>query len=120
MDDVFEWVLEAHSHFLETGEILQLHHVPRLTRYNKHALAYEIEFLKIAVSLWKRLPRTIGSIFPVYLKGNHIYLLIGYDPNHRDLSMPPAVVAVTPEQFLRPSKKVRGGKQDMKITQGAT
>lgn len=114
LDVVLEWILEAHSHYLEHNVILTLHHVPRLTKHNKQALAYETEFLTLAIALWKKLPKTVTQIFPVRMDGQHIYLLIAYEPIERDLSMPEIITSLTVETFLRPSKKIRTGKQDMK------
>jgi len=89
--------------------------VPRLTKHNKHALAYEQEFLTIALKLWGKLPNTVTDIFPVSMNDSqHMYLLITYDNTQESLEMPLAVTQLTVEQFLRPKKKVRGRKQDMK------
>lgn len=119
MDTVFEWILEANTYYRETGEILSFHHVPRLTSYSKPALEYEREFLKLAIALWGKLPKTVTEIFPVNMHGQYMYMLITFNPIEKDLGMPEAVTSVTIEQFLRPSKKVLSAKQSMKNPTGA-
>ncbi|WDS62396.1 hypothetical protein [Pseudomonas phage D6] len=44
----------------------------------------------------------------------YMYLLITYDNAVEQLEMPEAIAKLTIDQFLRPEKKVRSRKQDMK------
>ncbi|QBJ02571.1 hypothetical protein MZD04_gp041 [Pseudomonas phage Psa21] len=118
MDDIIEWVLEANTHYQQTGEILKLHHVPRLTSYNKLAMEYERLFLTMAIALWQKLPNTVSEVFPVNMHGKQMYFLITFIPVKNDVAQPEVVVNLTIDQFLRPSKKIRGRKQDMNSIAG--
>lgn len=114
MDDIIEWVLEAQRYFLQTGEVLQYHYVPRMTSYRKKALAYEREFLTMALAMWRSLPNTTTDIYLVLAKGSHVTLLLTYDFNANHPEMPPLVANLTVEQFTRPDKKILKQQQSMK------
>jgi hypothetical protein len=119
MDSVITWVLEANTHFQTTGDVLEMHYVPSLMKYNQQALKYEREFLTLAIALWGKLPRTVTEIFPVNMHGQYMYMLITFNPVEKDLGMPEAVTSLTIDQFIRPSKKVLSAKQSMKNPTGA-
>lgn len=118
MDDIIEWVLEAQKHWLEHKQILERHYVPRLTSYSVRALKYERLFLTMALRLWQQLPNTAIDVSLVAALGNWITVLLTYDPNVRVLEMPPEIVNLKVDAFIRPEKKILKQQQSMKTNRG--
>lgn len=113
LDDVIDWVMEIQKYYLETGDLLEHHYVPNLTSHNKMALTYEKEFINIAVSLWRLLPPATVSVLPIKTGSNTIYLLLDIDTAMADSIVNYVFPELTVNQFIRPSKKIPGTKQNI-------
>lgn len=111
-DDVIDWVWEMHHHYNQSGEMLTLQVIPRLQGFNKKALAYEIEFLKLALSLLAMLPAGTQEVMPVLTKGKWVTLLVTFDDAISGGKPVPTFQSLSIEPFIR-KKKIRGSKQVM-------
>lgn len=101
-----------HTHYNQNREVLTLQQIPLLTGFSKRALAYEQEFLKLALALLTLLPAGTVEVMTVLTKGKWITLLVTYDDDISGGKPVAAFQALSIDQFIR-QKKVRGSKQVM-------
>ena len=105
LDRVIDWVVEANTYYVMSGKILECHYVPDLKGFSKPALAYEQAFLKTALALWKRTPRTLVELFPIKACGQWLTFLIVYNEVLERQEQPPEINELTVVKFTRPKKK---------------